>query len=656
LRRSGFLLLVVGGLILLIGIGSMMFHRAARQQYLDAHRFASATIAAQLAESGLNASLERFLEATQQPGTELHDLLLSRSAGALNGTSLNMNSPFLDDLLLLLGGGASISVSVKLDHFRPLTPSAGLRGLLADEREKAGEIKLVSEASFRGIQRRIVASKRIRVVSIVAPVVSKFTLFVRTLGDESLNSLKYSRLAPEEGFTLLGEEASPLTLFHGGEQIPAVEGGRLLPLQDVLTERPPDQGGLVYLGGRKPWFLHLVHGIGAGPFEELFHLRRARYLFESPLPGVTKEIGMYFGFYDGLLDSKKFASMRSPNRYPRGNNLPDVVDQTSLLHLYGDIHNVSPTLVLGPAFRSYVTMRLLDGLWYPTQTASEFSQRNDQSLFPKGYESYREVMVRVQDESYNRSYDFLTTNQEVLQEGGGVTSNGTPFLPAPSLTEDRLQRVQPAAPGDSAFLYPQPDQEVAGLCRLIRQEQGGGQQDLFRGALADLDGDVMEQVLRAKAVVQVPNQEAFRKRFLVNNTLQLPGVVLIREGDLNLADVNSGKGGMVVVQGGIEVRGKVVQTQPHHPLTLVSLSGDIHLRSDEKLDVALIALRGTVTSRGRLELVGSLAAHHLPLSQIVRGPESKRITYNQDLDPTAPENQWAHLRVILDKRVNLYLE
>src|SRR5690606_7445894 len=159
---------------------------------------------------------------------------------------------------------------------------------------------------------------------------------------------------PQEGFSLEGEPASPLVLYHRTEQVPGLDQGRFLPLADVHAETDPDQGGLVYLGGEDPWYLQLVHGVGAGVYEELFHLRRARYLYDSQLPGVTKEVGMTFGLYDGILESDKFFSVRKPRNYPRaGGRHEDVSDRTSALHLYGDVFNVQPTVVLGPVFRSY---------------------------------------------------------------------------------------------------------------------------------------------------------------------------------------------------------------------------------------------------------------------------------------------------------------
>lgn len=655
-RRSGVILVVVGALVVIIAIGAFMFRQATLQQYLDAHRLTFSQIAMYLAESGLNASLERFRESTSRPGTEFYELLLTRPYAQLNGARVEVSSPFLDQVVEILGVEATIAIEVALDGFRPLHPPQGLRGFQADPREKFGEVKLVSTGCYRGVCRKIVASRQVRVVSVTAPVVSKFTLFVHEKGDQKVNTLAYRRLAPQDGFTYEGEAASPLVLYHRTEQVPGLDQGRFLPLADVLAETDPDQGGLVYLGGDDPWFLNLVHGVGAGVYEELFQLRRARYLYDSQLGGVTKEVGMTFGIYEGILDSPKFFSVRKPRNYPRaGGRNEDVSDRTAALHLYGDVFNVQPTVVLGPVFRSYVDVRLLDGLWYPYMTREEFNAREDKQLFGGRYEVYSQVMVRVRDEAYNRSYDYIASNVEELMSGGTVDGKDTPFVPGPILLERGLLRVQPAVPGDNGFLYPQPEQQNSGQCRLVRLAPGGGE-TLFQGALADIDGAFMEQILMAKAVYTVPDQQAFKARYLAGTELTVPGVVFIESGDLELPDLNVTQGAMVVVAGNVEVTGRIVQSQPKHPLTVVSLNGDIQIRTGEKIDVALVALRGGISSRGRLNLVGALAAERLDLASLVRGPEEKRITYNQDLDPTDSETYFHHLRVVLDEDVRMYLE
>lgn len=656
-RRRGIVLVVVGALVVVIAIGAFMFRQATLQQYRDAHRFTSSTIALNLAESGLNAALERFLEASLTPGTEVHSVLLGRGYDALNGTRLELPSPHLELLLEVLGPTAEVSVYAELDGFRPLHPSQGLRGVVGDPREKLGELKLVGEGSYRGVKRRIVASRQVRVISVVAPVVSKFTLFLRQRPEQDLNPLQYRRLDPQAGFRFRGEPARPLVLYNRPEVVPAIEGGRFLPLGDVFSDADPDNGGLIFLGGDQPWYLQLTHGVGANLDEELFHLRRARYLLDSPLPQVTKEIGMTFGIYEGILESPKFRSYRPPANYPRqGGQHPDVSDRVAALHLYGDVRNVSPTVVLGPVFRSYVTMRLLDGLWYPPMSRDEFSSRPDQEVFQGRYDIYQDVMVRVTDEAYNRSYDYIATNYEDLGEDGSVASNDTPFRPGPTLADRGLLRVQPITEEDRGYLYPSPDQPAPGSCRITRLEEGGELVDLFRGALADLDGAVLEAMLRAKAVKRVADQGAFRREFMAGPDLDVPGVVLIEGGDLELGPTNVRVGSMVVVQGSIDITDRVVQLEEGQPLTLVSLSGDIHIRTGAKVDAHLVALRGRVSSRGPLELVGGIAAETLDLHQMIRGDEPKRITYNPALDPTSPENTWRHLRVVMDDQIRLALD
>lgn len=657
-RRRGSILAIVGGLIILMAAAAFMLQRAILQQHLDAHRYTFGEIALYMAESGLNLSIEHLRESALTPGTKFYALLLETSADEINRISEPIQSPHLDALAAFLGNGASLEVSVEFENFRPLHPADSLRGVLGDPREKFGDLAVVSRATYRGVTRTLVAAKQVKVVSVVAPVVSKFTLFLLEQGDQDPNLLTYDRLDPRSGPKFEGEPASPLVLYHRPEQTPAIAEGRFFPLADVLPKGGPDSGGLVFLGGGRPWFLNLVHGAGSGPHEELYHLRRTRMVSPSKIPGIKNECGIFFGFYDGILRSPKFGrGAGKPGGLVRPVTGEPVTDRTAALHLYGDVFNASPTVVLGPVFRSYVTLRLLDGLWYPYLAPGEFPPPDTRlPPFPAGYDSYRNVMVRVEAEPYNRSWDYIATNREALEGEGQVAAPDTPLTPAPLLATQPLERVRPAVEGDTGFLYPALDRPAPGVCALQRREGNGSATLLFRGALQDVDGPLMEKILMAKATFLVPRASDVLARFKKGANLEVPGVVYAKDGDLELEECNVGQGAMIVVEGNITIRGKIVQTRKNHPLTLVSLDGDIAVETDEKVDAHLIALRGRVQSRGKLDLVGGIAARGLDFASLVVGPEPKSVSFNPDLDPTQPEAAASHLRVVVDRQVKVYLE
>lgn len=644
-RRQGAVLAIAAAVIILVVGATFLLQQVSRQRYREAHRYTSGEIATQLAESGLNLILESVAADLATPGSRAYDLVVAGAAGEASGSLELPGSPHLDDLLDLVPG-ASIELVLELQNFRPLFPRENLLGWRPGGREKEGELAVTSRVEYRGVTRAIAAVREVRVVDVTAPVLGKFTLFVRDREGQEANLLSYDHRAPEEGFTLDGEPARPLVLYHRAERYPAVEDGSFFSLAAVLEDLEPDGGGLVYLGGAEPWHLNLVHGVGAHPLEELFQLRRTRHAMGSDIPGVVNEYGLTFGFYEGILDTPHLAA--GPTR-PGG---APIAPGTSALHLFGDVGNVTPTPVLGPVYRSYVTMRLLDGLWYPYQRAEDFAPIPP---FEGDYATYSRVMARVVHESFNRSYDSVVTNAETLSEDGRVTGGGTPFLPAPQLLPPRLGRIGPAVEGDEYFLYPPPGAPAEGMVRLDRPGVDGSE-EIFRGALSGVDGALIEGVVTSRATHHSEDPADFRERLLEAEGGPPSGVLWLRRGDLELSGLAVTEPVMLVVDGGITLRGPVAAGGPNQvPVTLVALNGDLRVETSEPVEAQLVALRGRVVTRGGLDVRGGLAARSLDLRGLVRGGEPRSVTYAAAFDPTAPDATARQLVVHLGEASHLEL-
>lgn len=644
--------MIVGALVVVVASGAFMLNLAVREQHRDAHRYHFGEVATNVAESGLNLATEHLFQAAVLPGAPLHQALVASRWDEASGASVTLESEHLTDLVGFLGEGASAELSIELRNFRPLLRRVPLRGIAADLREKQGDLAVVCRAEYRGVVRTMVLAKRVKVVDVAAPVVSKFTLFVRERGDEDPNLLRYERTLPEEGYRIGELSARPWVLYHTTDRHPASVDGRFHALADELLDAAPDSGGLVYLGGREPWQLNLTHGAGAGRYEELFQLRRTRYAVEPRVPGFEHEWAMFFGFYEGLFRSEKFGDARSAGDYVGDPRLGRVRDRTAALHLWGDLAYVSPTVVLGPVFRRYVTLRLLDGYWFPTLSEAEFRAHPLRETFGGDYPAYARGMTRVVAEAYNRTWDYVTTNHESLGPGGQVEAGETPAVPPADLA-GRVTRVRGAGEEGGAFLYPELGTEFPGVCRLVR-EVGGEVEPVFEGTLADLDGSLLADLLTKKAVATVPDEAAFFARHLRGRTLDVPGIVHVTSGGLELGAVNVRAPSMILVEGDVRIVDRIVEVAPRSPLTIVSLNGSIEVVTGAKVDAALVALNGTFRSKGKLELVGGVAAGRLELPAIVRGEAAKTLTYNEELDPT-DDAYWNRLRVVSDPVRRMYL-
>jgi hypothetical protein len=166
----------------------------------------------------------------------------------------------------------------------------------------------------------------------------------------------------------------------------------------------------------------------------------------------------------------------------------------------------------------------------------------------------------------------------------------------------------------------------------------------------------LERLLRTKVVVKVKDQRDFYARF-GHGSLDLPGIVLVEVGGLQIGERVIEEGAMILAPGDIEVTGYLSQNRPGNPLTLVSLEGDVYLQTGDIVQAALVALRGTAYfPRGQVNLIGSLACNKLDLPSMVAGPEPKWLTYNPDLDPTEEALARGHLKGFLSENHGLRIE
>lgn len=637
---------IAGVLILVIAIGTTMLQQVSRQRYLEAHMASRAEVALNLAESGRNMAMEILRETGLVPGTVLFEELIRRLMEDGETTEIPLTPAVLEELAADLDPESEVAVTMTLREEGPLLPASGLRGILRDPREKEAALIVRSSATFLGVTRTLIAESRIRMVRVTAPVVSKFTLFLGTTGGQELNLLGMERAGA--GTLKMGSGAgAPLVLHNRTERFPAILDGRFDPLGPLFSSMAMDAHGLVHLGGDEPWVLNLSHGVGGGKYEELFHLRRTRYAYPSAVGGVSTETGLLFGFHDGVLGGAPFAG-GTPQRAAElgGGRVPDKV---AALRLFGDVTDVSPTVVLGPVYRSYLRLIALDGLWYP------YRRSGTAGGFPGSADDYQRVMAQVVADPYNWSVDFMATNQETWMEGGRVGGAGTPFAPRPGLVPDVLARIQPLDGGDRAFLYPEPGAGDGGAVQLLRLMQGGDAEPLFEGTLSDLDGPTMEEALLRKVTTRVDDADAFLARFAPGNVVDTDGVILVRAGEVVLPGLAVGRPSMVLVEGSVALTGPIGRVEGA-PLTIVSLGGDIRVETSDRIEAALVAMRGQVTMRGAVDLVGGIAAQTLDFATLAAGAGPKDLRYDEGLDPTHEETYWKHFRIWTSPVVRLAVE
>lgn len=651
--RAGFALGVVAFLILIATAGVLLLQRLRRDRFRRAHQHLHARIAESLAESAIQAVFEEIHEAQASLESFFSKVLIEAPARDLEGFSRELEVLALSDLVDLYQGDAQVEVWLTVSKVRPWLKPPGRYGMRPDPREKRGELGLEARAWYRGTQRKMRVQREFVVRSGVIPVFSKFTLALFEQGPSPWNRIQNSRVDPDQ----TGDEdgpARPLVLFHHGEVLPTVSDQRFHALAPLFSDQAADRGGLVYLGGSRSWDLPLAHGSGAGLGDELFHLRRARTRIPKPRPGVTHEIGMTFGFYQGVLDEPPLRPTPASPR-PRDATGTPFSDQVSGLRLFGDVDNVSPTVVLGPVQRLYLRLKVLDGLWYPYLTREDYQSKPRPAPVDRGYRDYQEVMAQVVREPYNRGQDFLRSNHEEVDAEGRVHSpEETPWIPELLLPE-ALTVLEPRSAGDLGFLYPDPQGDPAGASiRLLRQGTGAEPQPLFEGNLEEFRGDALVEVLRSRVVESYPSQAEFLARCVRNGVLEAPAVVEIQKGGLELGDLAFRTSSTILVEGPVQLRGWLRRARAGACLSLASLDQDILVETEEELVVQLLAPKGRV--RFPLDQVfvrGGIVASHLDARELVRGRAPKWLVYDEARDPTLESTARRHLRLHLAPRYGI---
>ena len=443
-RTGGILFTVLGFLILLIGAGIFLLQRASQQSYKDAHRFSHGEIALQLAQSGINMGWERIFSISENPDTAFARNILNSSA---SDRVIPMgSSESLSDLLGLFEGDATLTVAIKLSESSPLIPGGSYSGIRLNSSEKRGRMTVVAAASYRGTRKVLKSRRRFSVCAPTLPVLSKFTLFVQKRNGQEPNFLAYDHLKPEMAFKVNGKPAAPLVLYHTDEQIPAVVNGKLADIGSVLDGFVPDRGGLVYLGG-DPWELNLVHGSGAGPYEELHLLRRQRHLIRSSLPGTHTETVVHSGFYRGVSSSSFLGSFGRSGGILSSDESLVIPEETSALHLTGDLAWVSPTIVFGPVTRRFLRAHVVDNRTFVAKKQEEEIPAD----YPGTQAQFRGTMPQVVCQPYNRTWDYLRSNFESTEEQDLEETRLGAVTPPTSLMPKFLTRVQPAQKRGSRF-------------------------------------------------------------------------------------------------------------------------------------------------------------------------------------------------------------
>jgi hypothetical protein len=672
---------------------AVVYLTSTRSRTQLSHRFVSAEAAHHLALSGVSAAVARFASPGATADREL-GRLLSSPPSQIEQASYRLSSTVLGSPLAALVARYDpvdeprVDVAVTFHAWKGLYP-AGFKspaGTFADPAEKCGLVRIVSRAVCAGVEREIECHKAAKVIRPAAPVVPRFTLFVKNptpgSGGPNLMECEKRTIFPTQTGRVRPSASHDALVLRNSEDGYTAGG---------VGTYGMDTAGWVFLGSElfpeARWIMNLSYGGAAGePLSEGFHLPRQAVRVEAD-ESVAAALGpegqelMRSTFGRVLIKTGLYADVKQDGRVFRRYPFEQEPVKCSSLHLFGSPERRSPTLVLGRAYRrllvySYLSnpapqpLALMFFLPYiaPTETAPldafpELDAPDRWASVPPGYRSsfnretvilrllsnsldaYDLVMSSVLEEPYMRGIDHIEKN---LQSPDAADA----FDPPPTLLDvSRVTRhLEPLAPDPGlrrSFLY---DPEATSRIRLL----DGARRPLFEGDLGAFGNADLLLPERSTYVFTT----AQLAQWTADGKLRVRGIMVLDPKEPTLVldrPLEVEEGGVLVARDGIEINASITSAAAAVPLTLVALEGRIRVNA-AKVQAHLIALgpEGSVERNGEgdLEIKGGIAATHLDLESLVRGASptrvAKTLAWDSRLDPIAARP--APLRMYFDTR------
>jgi len=479
-------------------------------------------------------------------------------------------------------------------------------GIVPNPCEKYGMIVFQADVEFYSIRRTLTVKKQFKLVNILPKALRFFTLFIKTIPKGTdLNCL----LTDKDGKVISGK---PLFLYNGA----------------FNREQSPLNLGIVFLGNTpasSPLNLRLSHGSFKDGAGELFQLNDDFYID----PHYKNRYSPFTGFRIGHLDYGVCSDMVRMPQY----GVSGTLAKTSILKLYGNNINPSPTRVLGNVFRSYLKLSVYQDLKTsgkdymceipfadnpadfvkPAKGTIPIAEKGEnpprrrtcldiaRKIFPSYYgglkifNAYRMYMNQVVDwEPYN--YSLYTK----IKDKHGLNCD-------PHKIPDLITR-----------LFPDSFNNFGGKpCRPVDSEFSN---DDLRKFIVD---DKYFSPYVSFRYSGSADFEKFKTRFIETskdgkNVLKL-GMVAMFDSAVTLPAMTVARGGVIVCKkGNIVVSGDIVNDPVYRqPLTLIALEGDVVISSG-KFDGIIISMNegSKFVPQKPLDITGSLAVNSFDFQKL----------------------------------------
>jgi hypothetical protein len=667
---NGFILpLVLGSMAVLVIFFTTMSLLTHGQTQAASHFLDSARSLA-IAKAGAEWAVTAFASGTYRQnefaGKDFYDTLFSDSTA--NGEFLLQHPIELNNYVEKIRG--KLEVTVKVYDVAPLPVPA--KGFHVNPNEKSGKMEFSAVGTVGKASRRVCIRKGFKIVMMVHPVLSKFTLFVREKPDElHLNVLE--RKTMTAGFT----NGSPIILNNQGispQNVSYAFDVVNLSTQEFDLSRVPEfstivrKSGWVFLNSpsAQPWTLNLSGSGIDGNYDDRLLLRAAQYsnpFLKSTLTLVRptgERITDFKERFQGMKSDFEVNSVCNPTRAASEAIsihylFPNAPPKVSLIRPFGTGSQFSPTLIFGPVEMKYLILRGID-VAMQSETFSNVLIPGfpDVNTFKSAYKPGKSLKFisgnKLIDTSVDMDYFALFLNILNRNNAGPsfpaysnimTTIATSPYIDALDyICLDARETGTLLAPRSKTYRSPIPKKVgdvaipeiqpwVGNRNSLIAANGTFGGKDipLFSGNLADIEGC---KEFQSKVTMILPSFQELKARFLENsNQLRLPGIVFIGHDDVIIdTDLQINSTGVLLCGGNITIRAPI---KSRFPVTLVSFQ-NISVETTKPIEAHLICLAGKFKASNGFNIKGGLAARSLDMAGWLENSQ-KNITFEPAHDP-----------------------
>ncbi|HAE38369.1 MAG TPA: hypothetical protein DCG57_06995 [Candidatus Riflebacteria bacterium] len=692
--RKGFVLPLVFGAMAVLTLYFFVMSFLSSGQTMVASHFIDSSHSLSIAKAGADWAVTKYASGSYELNNPICEALFGNSTAG-GEFELQYPAELLDYVDNELNGELAVKMRI-YDVTRIAVPDK-LKGFQQDPVEKSGVIEFTSIGKVGKASRKVRIRKGFKVLMIVHPVLSKFTLFIREmLNGQDLNVLE------RKTATFAFDNGSPIILNNQGFDEaknlsypvikPSTQGFDLSLVADGNFAKLVQNSGWVFLNSATtaPWTLNLSGGGDYSEFDDRLLLRVGMYEQKSlanifPAKAPTGEVieRMWQKFqgmktdYETLSEDGEVRKKPSDILYLRY-LFPNAPPKISLLRLFGTGTKFSPTLVFGPVYMQYLILRgmdvvfqnagkngehkysnvLIPGFFSQTDFTAAFRpslpddpnmagfarvlQFPDRNNASSVYPDYSQIMTEIASRPYLDALDYIFLR--VRESGTMLRPKSKDYdIPLPQMIDGNISPTTSPWIGNRDSLFKA--NGSFGIDNTI----------LYSGELADIAGC---KEFQAKITAVFPSFAELKEDFFDKDTsqLRLPGIVYLGQDDLIIDDdLQITSPGMIICGGNVIIKSAVKSRYPY-PVTIVSLK-DIIVESNRPIEAHLICLMGQFRATNGFNIKGGLAARYIDTSNMKANEKS--ITFEPAHDPYNDRKKWSEktaYRYQLSQEEEYYVE